>query len=98
MFARILGSENPEAFVEAMFQVRDVLDPAEFRETVAFLKTGLRYWPDITGIVWDRGLVKDVSIDLIEANYNGDGPFAGASLSNLISQLGQEQGDVVSAG
>lgn len=85
---RILGSANPESFVEGFFKVRDMVGPDKFSATFEFLKSGLRYWPEISGISWQFGLIVDRTEQLVDAAFAADGPLGLGTISQIVGAMG----------
>lgn len=84
--ARILGSANPESFVEAVFQVGDIIPPAEFAKNLDWLRQGLRYWPEQGTTAWSGGRIHDAGDEVINAAYAENGPLGLSSLSRIVAR------------
>jgi len=83
--ARILGSANPEAFVEGFFQVRDLQPEDVFSPMQNWLREGLRYWPEVGAKSWRLGTLVDVSEDLVAGVFSPSGPLGEKSIRDLLN-------------
>lgn len=94
--SKIIGSSNAESFVEGFYQVRDAISPEQFGQTLAFLKSGLRYWPQASGVSWKLGRAKDMSNAVVASAYADDGPLNKAAMTKLIVSMGAPAPEAVS--